>query len=95
MKAKRLQRIAGNAIAAIVSLIMFIPVYLVIVNALKSKAQASSMGIDLPTSLHWENFLTVIERGKLLQTFFMYFQETGRARIASYTSSSSWALRCL
>jgi len=69
MKAKPLQHIAGNAIAVIVSLVMCIPVYLVIVNALKTRAQASSMGVGLPTELHWENFATVIERGKLLQSF--------------------------
>jgi raffinose/stachyose/melibiose transport system permease protein len=70
MKAKHLQRIGANLAAVVVSLIVFLPVYLVVVNALKSKAEASSMGIALPTTLHWENFATVIERGKLLQTFF-------------------------
>jgi raffinose/stachyose/melibiose transport system permease protein len=70
MNVKYLQRIGGNIVAVLVSLIMFIPIYLVIVNSLKSKAQASSLSIELPTSLQWENFLTVIERGKLLQTFF-------------------------
>ena len=69
MNAKRFQRIAGNAITVIVSLVTCIPVYLVIVNALKNRAQASSMGIGLPTELHWENFVTVIERGKLVQSF--------------------------
>jgi raffinose/stachyose/melibiose transport system permease protein len=70
MRAKSIQRIAGNGVAILVSLIMFIPVYLVVVNALKTRPEASSMGIDLPTSLQWQNFATVIERGKLLQTFF-------------------------
>jgi raffinose/stachyose/melibiose transport system permease protein len=69
MNAKRFQSIAGNAIAMMVSLIACIPVYLVIVNALKTRAQASSMGVALPIELHWENFATVIERGKLLQSF--------------------------
>jgi raffinose/stachyose/melibiose transport system permease protein len=69
MRAKPLQHIAGNSIAVIVSLVTCIPVYLVIVNALKNRAQASSMGIGLPTELHWENFVTVVERGKLAQSF--------------------------
>jgi raffinose/stachyose/melibiose transport system permease protein len=55
--------------AILVSLTMAIPVYLVIVNSLKTKAQASSMGVDLPTSLNWQNFATVIERGKLVGAF--------------------------
>jgi raffinose/stachyose/melibiose transport system permease protein len=55
--------------AILVSLTMAIPIYLVIVNSLKTKAQASSMGVDLPTSLNWQNFAIVIERGKLVGAF--------------------------
>lgn len=50
-------------------LIMFVPVYLVAVNSLKSAA-ANSMNIGLPTELHWNGFLTAIERGKLWTGFF-------------------------
>ena len=39
----------NNLLAVVVSLIMIIPVYLVFVNALKTRVQASSMGVDLPT----------------------------------------------
>jgi raffinose/stachyose/melibiose transport system permease protein len=59
----------NNTLAIFVSLIMFIPIYLVIVNSLKTKAQASSMGVELPTILQWQNFATVIERGKLVTAF--------------------------
>jgi raffinose/stachyose/melibiose transport system permease protein len=59
----------NNTLAIIVSLIFFIPVYLVFANSLKTRAQASSMGIGLPTSLQWQNFATVIERGKLVMAF--------------------------
>ncbi len=48
---------------------MFIPVYLVFVNSLKTKAEASAMGVGLPSSLNWANFATVIERGKLVTAF--------------------------
>lgn len=70
MRAKYFKALGFNIIAAILSLLAFIPVYIVIVNSLKDKTQASSMGIGLPTTLHFENFLTVIERGKLGQSFF-------------------------
>jgi raffinose/stachyose/melibiose transport system permease protein len=64
-------RAAGAHILAIgASLIMFVPVYLVAVNSLKSQAAANSMNIGLPTELHWENFLIAIERGKLWTGFF-------------------------
>lgn len=45
------------------------PILLVSVNALKTQAEASSMSLDLPTSLQWSNFATVIEKGKLLTAF--------------------------
>jgi raffinose/stachyose/melibiose transport system permease protein len=69
MRVKSARSAAFNTLALLVSLTMFIPVYLVIVNALKSQAEAASMGVKLPTTLHWENFATVIERGKLGQAF--------------------------
>jgi len=69
MARRRLQSVLNNLLAIIVSLIMFIPVYLVLVNSLKTKAEANSMGIGLPAVPQWENFATVIERGKLLTAF--------------------------
>lgn len=69
MARRRLQSLTNNGLAIIVSLIMFIPIYLVIVNSLKTRAEASSMGVGLPTSLNWPNFATVIERGKLVTAF--------------------------
>jgi raffinose/stachyose/melibiose transport system permease protein len=69
LKMANLPNVAANLIAIAVSLVVIIPVYLVVVNALKSSAEASSMGVDLPTALHWENFQTVIERGKLVTSF--------------------------
>lgn len=66
---RRLQSLTGHTLAAVISLVMFIPVYLVIVNSLKTKAEASSMGAELPTTLQWGNFATVIEMGKLVSAF--------------------------
>lgn len=66
---RTLRGLFNNTLAAVVSLIMVIPVYLVLVNALKTRIQASSMGVDLPTELQWQNFATVIERGKLVTAF--------------------------
>jgi raffinose/stachyose/melibiose transport system permease protein len=69
MTTKKFYQFFYNALAVIASLAMFIPVYLVFVNSLKTKAQASSMGMELPTALQWSNFATVIEKGKLLVAF--------------------------
>ena len=70
MRRTALKSAGAHSLAALTSLIMVIPVYLIAVNALKSSPQASSMGMELPTELHFENFLTVIERGKLTVSFF-------------------------
>lgn len=66
---RSLRGLVNNALALAASVIMIIPVYLVIVNALKTKVQASSMGVELPTELQWQNFSAVIEKGKLLTAF--------------------------
>ncbi|WP_421762200.1 carbohydrate ABC transporter permease [Devosia sp.] len=60
----------GHSAAVITSLVMAFPVYLIVVNSLKTKAQASSMGADLPTSLNFENFLAAADKGKLVTSFF-------------------------
>lgn len=69
MGLRRIRDLFNNSIAMLASLIMFIPLYLVVVNSLKTRAEASAMGAGLPTSLNWENFTTVIERGKLVTAF--------------------------
>jgi raffinose/stachyose/melibiose transport system permease protein len=66
---KLLRKISYNGLAVIFSLIMFIPVYLVFVNSVKTKTEASSMGAELPVVVQWSNFATVIERGKLVGAF--------------------------
>jgi raffinose/stachyose/melibiose transport system permease protein len=66
---KQLKRLAKHTIAVVISLLMFIPIYLVLVNSMKDSVQARSMGIEIPTSLHWENYGIVVEEGKLGQAF--------------------------
>jgi raffinose/stachyose/melibiose transport system permease protein len=69
IKQKHVKRLANHSLAAIISLMMVIPIYLLLVNSLKDSVQARAMGIELPTSIVWENYLTVIEEGKLAQAF--------------------------
>jgi len=70
MMTKTRPRFGNHFIAIVVSLIMFAPVYLVIVNSLKDSAQASVMGIEWPVTLQLANFMKVIDQGKLARTFF-------------------------
>ena len=69
MAMRTLRKLSSNTLAVVVSLIMITPVYLVFVNAIKTKTQSSSMGVELPTTFQWQNFATVIEKGKLVTTF--------------------------
>ncbi len=70
MQPKRLQSASAHIVAMLVCLIMVIPVYLILTNSFKTSAQASSMGIGLPTTLQFDNFSTVIDKGKLVTSFF-------------------------
>jgi len=55
----------ANVLAILISLVMFVPVYLLFVNSLKDEIQSRTMGVEPPTSIHLENYLTVIGQGKL------------------------------
>lgn len=65
----RLTPIRNHMVALFFCLLVLIPVYLVVVNAFKTSADARTMNIAMPETFHIENFSTVIERGKLGQTF--------------------------
>src|SRR5688500_1822894 len=80
-----LQRARNHMIATLVCLFVIIPVYLVIVNSLKDSAQARTMNAALPQSFQFENFITVIERGKLAQTFVNSMLYATSATIISTT----------
>src|SRR5690606_10752110 len=83
-----------NIIAWMVSIVMMVPLLLIFINSLKDKAQASSMGMDLPKTLHFENYLIVIERGKLLRSFFNSMFYAGSAILIAIllTSMAAYVL---
>src|SRR5690606_29570264 len=67
---KQLKTVSAHMIALLACAIMVIPVYLIVTNSFKTSAEASSMGMGLPTTLQLDNFTAVIERGKLATSFF-------------------------
>ncbi|MCR5474051.1 MAG: carbohydrate ABC transporter permease [Lachnospiraceae bacterium] len=71
MKAKKTVRaIICNIIAWLFSAICLIPLLLILFNSLKDKKAAASMDLKLPAlPIPWENFITVIEKGKLMTSF--------------------------
>ncbi|WP_419874544.1 carbohydrate ABC transporter permease [Candidatus Pristimantibacillus sp. PTI5] len=70
MKKNPLQYALRNGFAWVLSIIMFIPLLLILVNSFKDRVGANSMSMKLPKTLHWSNYATVIEEGKLVQSFF-------------------------
>jgi raffinose/stachyose/melibiose transport system permease protein len=70
MLTKRFKNVGAHALAIFACLIMVVPFYLIVTNSFKTRADASSMSVALPPTLHPENFSTVISSGKLAVSFF-------------------------
>ena len=66
---KTIKRSFNHILAIIAGLVTFTPIYLVFINSVKTKAEASSMGVAFPEQFQWSNFATVVEKGKLLGAF--------------------------
>ena len=94
LKVKSLRRIPVNLLAILISLIMFVPVYLLIVNSLKDNVQSRAMGVGLPTSIHFENYLTVIKQGKLGIAFenSMLYATAATILVVVLSSSAAFVL---
>mgnify|MGYP001481644962 CR=1 FL=1 len=60
----------AEALAWLCSLSVLLPVYLIVINALKTAGEANTMSISLPRAFQWSNFAAAVERGKLVQSFF-------------------------
>ena len=70
MAAKKLMKSIGvNALAWVLSIILITPLVLILINSLKDGQSAAEMSLRLPKMIQWDNFKTVIERGKLGITF--------------------------
>ncbi|WP_069999771.1 carbohydrate ABC transporter permease [Cellulosilyticum sp. I15G10I2] len=70
MKTKKIvSDIIMNAIVWSISLVVLIPLVVILLNAFKSQAEANSMSFSLPKEWMFENFLVVVERGKLVASF--------------------------
>ena len=67
---RKLQAIISNIIAWLFSAICLIPLLLILFNSLKDKKASAAMNLQLPRiPIQWENFVTVVEKGKLLTSF--------------------------
>jgi len=66
----KIKSVLMNLIAILVSLIMIMPIVLIVINSFKATGEAMTMTIDLPKKIDISNFGTVIEKGKLVRSFF-------------------------
>src|ERR1044071_4634130 len=91
---KRVKRLPANLLTTLISLIMFVPIYLLMVNSLKDNVQSRAMGIELPTSIHWENYLTVIEQGKLGIAFVnsMFYATSATILVVIFSTAAAFVL---
>jgi raffinose/stachyose/melibiose transport system permease protein len=62
-------KIIKEIAAWILALLILLPLVLIVVNSFKTQSEADLMNLKLPTQLHFENYQTVIEKGKLLRAF--------------------------
>ncbi len=70
VKTKRLLRkIFVYLCCAIMALAVLIPLYMVVLNSLKSGSEAAVIDLSLPDHLMWENYLHVFREGKLGRAF--------------------------
>ncbi len=68
---KRVKKIAPKLIMFLASLVYIAPVWMVLVNSLKSRADANMMSMTLPKDgiIHLSNYIKVIEHGGILRSF--------------------------
>jgi raffinose/stachyose/melibiose transport system permease protein len=59
----------SHFVASGVGILALAPLYIIVVNALKTPYDASSMGVGLPLDPQFGNFGTVIDQGKLVSAF--------------------------
>ncbi len=70
---KKVATIGVNVLAWILSIIFLVPLLLILINSMKTSVEASDMSLALPTSIQWNNYVTVIKRGKAGTAFLNSF----------------------
>ena len=71
------QSVIKQIVCILLSLVVLAPLYMVVINSFKSKAESARMSMSLPTEWFFSNYAIVIEQGKLLQGFFNSFLYAG------------------
>lgn len=69
MKRKYVGTVVLNIFTWLISLVVLLPLLVIILNSFKTQAEANTMSLKLPQKWMFENYLVVIERGKLFSSF--------------------------
>ena len=96
---KAVQIFLKNVLAWFASLLVIIPLMLVFLNSFKADGETLNMSLALPKTWNFSNFAVVIEKGKLVQSFFNSLLYAGAgtvitvflAAMASYVFSPTQA----
>lgn len=62
---KKLGTIGVNVLAWLITIIMLVPLLLILFNSMKTSSEAAEMALTLPSTIQWDNFSVVVEKGKL------------------------------
>lgn len=74
MKSKRfLQHTLQNILAWCLTIVMLIPLAVVLINSFKTEGESATLDLSLPAKFIFQNYQTVIERGKLVSSFINSF----------------------
>lgn len=74
-----------NILSWLVTLVMLVPLALIVINSFKTKNEANKMTLALPTEWVFDNFSTVIEKGKLVGGFFNSMIYAGGSTLLAVT----------
>ncbi|MDF2614309.1 MAG: carbohydrate transporter rane protein 2, family [Clostridia bacterium] len=66
---KQLTTLAKHIVALFLCTLVIVPFIIILLNSFKTSKEAALMTLELPKQLLFENYATVIEKGKLAQSF--------------------------
>jgi len=87
-KRKKLMDFLLETILWVLSLIILIPLLMVLLNSVKNVTESAVMSLKLPSSIHFENFLTVLKRGNMYRAFFNSLLISGTTAFITLISSA-------
>jgi len=66
---KKIEITLKHIVALILCTIVIVPFIIIFINSFKTTKDAALMSLALPSKIIWQNYATVIEKGKLAQSF--------------------------